>query len=215
MTLSGMITLELHGEKIYFKLPEYFFTGLLTNKRTLSLKETLTVVDPNSNLRAVVSFGEKKMAHKVDGFIINLPDDFDLDSFVNENKTKCLNDRKCLSKEINKDIRKHCRKFTVKDFTKAKQKKKLNGLDLLGVFSGSWVTEFFIDEEKFWDVSVERYSAQVVKDPLPSDSRFRNDLLWFLSGDLNMAQLWKYHYESVHRQERKKRQKLNSGRMKK
>lgn len=205
-----MITLELHNEKIYLKLPDYYYTGFVSGKRTHFLKETLTIVDPASNLHAIVSFGEKTLVHEVDGFITNLSSNFDLESFLSQNKNCELKMRKCLSKEINKDIKKNCKKLTIKEFRRTKKKKKLENLEVFGVFSGTWVTKFYIDNELFWDISVERYKAHYVKDPLPSDYRFRNDFLWFLSGDLDMAQKWKNHYEHVYRMERKKREKLNS-----
>jgi hypothetical protein len=208
VALNGTIVLEIHGEKIYFDTPEYHYDNILASKRKLYLDKHAIVLDPSSNLRAVVTFGCKPQKHLVDGIITELPDFVDVHELIEQNKKRKVDDKLSLHKMVNKDLKNACDDITVKNFEYAKKKGKLSNLNLYSKISGSWVGDFFIDGEKYWDKMTERYNLIYDKDPLPSDSRFRNDLLWFKANDLKIAQKWKYRYEEIYRNERNTRNKL-------
>lgn len=104
--------------------------------------------------------------------------------------------------------------------TKDWQKNKnLNVSKKLGYIRGSWLNELRIDEELIWDINTHvpnwiRPSTKV----LPSDGRFREDLIWLFRSfnSLNetqrikyeeYAQGWKVAIEQVQRAEREIRKK--------
>ena len=52
------------------------------------------------------------------------------------------------------------------------------------------------------------FKLQMNLDPLPSDWRYREDLLWLLYGDIKMADSWKDFIEATQRVDRKARSKF-------
>jgi len=72
---------------------------------------------------------------------------------------------------------------------------------------GSWLGELRFDNKSFWKWSMQLPKAQVLpaEDPLPSDCRFRADLLALESGDLDLAQKEKDRLENIQRREAKLR----------
>lgn len=81
-----------------------------------------------------------------------------------------------------------------------------------GTVEGSWLEKVeFITKDKtkkvYWEMEkTKKFSIQPVDHPLPSDSRFRKDLIYFKQGDLENSQLWKTKLEEIQRKERKWRQ---------
>jgi len=55
--------------------------------------------------------------------------------------------------------------------------------------SGSWLDYLKIGETEYWNVKngITPRRAQFIENPLPSDSRFREDLIWVHHNDLNRA----------------------------
>ena len=210
---SGIMTLEIHGEKVYMSNPTLTFDNLLASNRLFRVSKNIVIVDPTSNLRAVITFGKNDKLHMVDGIITQCPATVDIDDLISRNKRKSVKNKQSLHKIINGDLKKACKEITAVKFESAKENGKLKGLDLMGRFSGSWAYEFFIDGDSYWDRTVPRYRLHYERDPLPSDSRFRNDVLWFKSKNLEIAQRWKHRYEEIYRIERKKRKKMKKKRV--
>ena len=62
--------------------------------------------------------------------------------------------------------------------------------------SGSWMKDLYIDGKKYWDVNdhfPDRYKAQKVA--LPSDCRFREDMIWLRRRNEKIADAWKVRLE--------------------
>ena len=72
--------------------------------------------------------------------------------------------------------------------------------------SGSWLKSLKIGEETMWNIDRDLPSTFVpVENPLPSDSRFREDMLWTKRNNQKYAQEWKLKLEERQRFEKKLR----------
>ena len=72
---------------------------------------------------------------------------------------------------------------------------------------GSIFENLEFDGKEYW--SFDTFVPQrciPIENPLPSDYRFREDLIWLEYKDQNMAQLWKYKLEEIQRYDRALRQ---------
>eukprot|EP00761_Pharyngomonas_kirbyi_P011959 gb/GECH01011985.1/.p1 GENE.gb/GECH01011985.1/~~gb/GECH01011985.1/.p1 ORF type:complete len:378 (+),score=72.54 gb/GECH01011985.1/:1-1134(+) len=83
---------------------------------------------------------------------------------------------------------------------------KKNG-EVIGTVEGSWLSKLdFVTKQKrrnLWNRSeYRRGNLQPVANPLPSDCRFREDLIQLSKGDVDGAQQWKEKLEDNQRQER-------------
>lgn len=72
--------------------------------------------------------------------------------------------------------------------------------------SGSWLEGLSFDGVKCWDANVHRpVFHKFVSHPLPSDWRYREDLVWLAKGNSEIAQKWKIKIENKQREDRKYR----------
>ena len=76
---------------------------------------------------------------------------------------------------------------------------------------GSWVKSLIIDDKKYWNIKQDVISPHLpVSNPLSSDSRYREDLIWVWKKSLDYAQKWKLALENIQRKDvvlRKKKKK--------
>lgn len=91
----------------------------------------------------------------------------------------------------------------------------------LAVLEGSWLNELKINGEYYWIVDRDLPVRQVplcAKDQmdvvLPSDWRYREDLLWLKYGFMAIAAKWKLRLEVQQRKDRKHRQDVEKLRKK-
>ena len=76
------------------------------------------------------------------------------------------------------------------------------------MITGDWLDHLIFDKEKLWDFEeLTPYSVHYVSNPLPSDSRFRIDLIALLNENLKRAQENKDTLENIQRTDRKLRKK--------
>jgi oxysterol-binding protein-related protein 8 len=72
--------------------------------------------------------------------------------------------------------------------------------------TGSWLEGLSFDGVKEWDANVHTpIFHKFIKNPLPSDWRYREDLVWLAKGNSEIAQKWKYRIENKQRDDRKLR----------
>ena len=94
--------------------------------------------------------------------------------------------------------------------------------DIISTISGSWLHQLYFDGVKYWDIDVDIPTyIRPVYNCLPSDSRFREDLIWLYRSFFKskneeerlyyerLAQNWKLMIEKVQREERTQKAKLN------
>lgn len=91
---------------------------------------------------------------------------------------------------------------------------KITGVDEeICTLYGSWLSELYIDNEEFWIMDKVLPSRIVFpRQCLPSDARFREDLIWLFKGNEDYAQEWKSLLEIQQRKERKDRQTVEKKR---
>lgn len=71
---------------------------------------------------------------------------------------------------------------------------------------GSWLEGISFDGARMWDSNVHRpVFHKFIVNPLPSDWRYREDLVWLAKGNSEIAQRWKYKVEEKQREDRKHR----------
>ena len=94
--------------------------------------------------------------------------------------------------------------------------------DIVSTISGSWLGQLYFDNNKYWDIDedIPTY-IKPVYNCLPSDSRFREDLIWLYRSFYKakneeerlyyekLAQNWKLMIEKVQREERTLKAKVN------
>ena len=72
--------------------------------------------------------------------------------------------------------------------------------------SGSYLERLVIGDKEYWHIDkVKPMKPIPVANPLPSDPRYRDDLIWMFRGHQEYASIWKSHLENQQRHERKLR----------
>lgn len=82
---------------------------------------------------------------------------------------------------------------------------------------GSWLQSLRIDGKKYWDIDADLPHRQIPilgDHVLPSDWRFREDLIWLKYNYMLIAQKWKFRMEEQQRHDRRIRNKRNDERAK-
>lgn len=189
--MAGLIVVEIKGEKIYCELSDFLNKGMMVGKRRFLLKESFNFYYPKADLKAVLHVGfDKKNMDQISGGIYPEKQKFDV-----EGKFKSF--RKLI-------------------FPKMK-KLKVNSVAVSSI-TGSWFKNILFDEQELWNSSFESYRVLIDKDVLPSDFRFREDLIWMMYENEKYAGQWKLALEleyRIHRKEREKYRKLLKKRRKK
>lgn len=73
---------------------------------------------------------------------------------------------------------------------------------------GSWLDSITFDGQKYWELTKYKPQPQrATKNPLPSDWRFREDLIWLKYKKEPYADNWKKELEKMQRLDRKWRKK--------
>ncbi|KAL4469803.1 hypothetical protein ABPG72_022123 [Tetrahymena utriculariae] len=71
---------------------------------------------------------------------------------------------------------------------------------------GSWLEYLEFDAKRYWDIQlITPANLLSTQDPLPSDCRFREDLVYLAKKDLDQSQDWKNKLEVIQRNDRKLR----------
>ena len=212
LNLAGIFTIEIDGDKVYLELPIMKNVGMMSSSRKISVRHQLVAIDPASRLRGIIVYGEHSPVDLVDGLITQLPVSFNIPELIRKNRMLSDKKQKKLFDIAFSDLIKKFKKITVKNFLKYSD--KFPELSLLSKVSGSWVESICFDGIEYWNKSMKTMNYHLVKDPLPSDLRYREDILWLRYGDIPQAQKWKLRLELCIRMERKLREKLNAKRLK-
>ena len=183
----GPNTIEFpDGEKITFHNHVNKVRGLMWGDKLLSMDGLLTVTNENNDLKATVLM--RPAANE-------LQDEDDPNYFEgilyhsNDNTSKKEADRISKIPDVEEEI------WTI---------------------TGSWLEYLNIDDETYWNIDESKpYRVQFPKKSLPSDPRFREDLIWLFYENEPYAQEWKTMLEVQQRKERKNRQTIEKKRKKK
>ena len=74
----------------------------------------------------------------------------------------------------------------------------------ISTFCGNYLDGLEFDAKEYWNLKTSKvpHNAYWQENPLPSDSRFREDLIWLYYGDRQLGAKWKTEMESVNRRDR-------------
>lgn len=78
-------------------------------------------------------------------------------------------------------------------------------INIFHKFEGNWTKSFKVDDVEVWNSSYKYLTLQYINNPLPSDCRFRTDLIALLNKDWVKAQEQKDVLENIQRNDRKLR----------
>jgi hypothetical protein len=168
------------GSCITYSLPEAHVGGIMFGERIIEYLGTIDFRDEQNGLAC--------------DLVIN-PNDQKLFSSFFSSKKKVPTDY--LRGEI-------VRFKNREDLKKPKNKVAESEYEVLSKVQGSWLSCIEFDGERFWewnDSKLKIYAPILVDNPLPSDSRFREDVQYLAKGDLETAGEFKRKYEQKQRRE--------------
>jgi len=167
------------GQKLTCFAPYLHLEGMMHGDRTAKFVGNLKVIDDTNRIKAVVKFGDA-------GHIKELP----------KKRTDVFSGK--------------LYRFTPQDPTKKKKADDLQFADMetpICDIYGSWLEYLKIGNEETFNVNRDIPTNFIpVQDPLPSDARFREDLIWVKRNNKVHAQAWKLILEIRQRYEKKLRQ---------
>ena len=189
-------------EKINFSIPSTKIVNAIAKEdRSAHYVGVMIFYDIKNNLRAFVQFAKDvKHISDITGCIFKykFPEDY----------------------KFNFD--KEYEMFGKIDLNNFKKNNTFTKNDILSIISGSWLRQLFFDNNKYWDIDEDLPTyIRPSYNCLPSDSRFREDLIWLYRSFYKskneterlyyekLAQNWKLMIEKVQREERTEKAKLN------
>ena len=202
---KGINTLDYfkQNEKIFFSIPSSQIVNAIAKEgRSAHYVGVMIFFDIKNKLRAFVQFAKDiKHIAEIKGYIFKY--EFDPNYKFNFDKEYEM-----------------FNKLDINNINKNNNIFKLN--DILCTISGSWLGKLFFNNVKYWDIDedIPTY-IKPVYNCLPSDSRFREDLIWLYRSFYKakneeerlyyekLAQNWKLMIEKVQREERTQKAKLN------
>lgn len=202
---KGINTIDFFNinEKINLSIPSsQIVNAIAKDDRSGHYLGVMIFYDIKNNLRAFVQFAkDPKHISQIKGFIFkyNFPENY---KFNFDKEYEMFN------------------KIDMNNLTKNNNIFTQN--DILSTISGSWLHQLYFDGVKYWDIDedIPTY-IKPVYNCLPSDSRFREDLIWLYRSFFKskneeerlyyekLAQNWKLMIEKVQREERTLKAKLN------
>ncbi|GBG86444.1 hypothetical protein CBR_g41440 [Chara braunii] len=159
--------------EVAWELPGILLRGILWGERVLLYTGVMRFVDEKNNLSCSLSFDP----------------DMEKCSFF----TKMFKQRR-LPDLLRGDI---IRRSPLNGGTQSAEVTKL------GTIEGVWLTHLDCDGKRLWDIKTAvAVKPEPVDNPLPSDCRFRQDLIALKAKDYDAAQTWKEKLENIQRADR-------------
>ena len=155
------------GHKIEIHSPMTEVTGTLTGARGFNLYDKLTVKDVKNELYCEIVFNPNRKT----GLKSYIP-------FMG--KSKAQNKRGDYIEGV----------ISTKDNIDYQNKKStlVQGFDYLCKVHGNWTQEFYIDDELYWHIDEhEGFRLRDINTPLPSDCRYREDLIYLAKDEEETA----------------------------
>ena len=202
---KGINTIDFFkiNEKICLSLPSsQIVNAIAKDDRSAHYLGVMIFYDIKNNLRAFVQFAkDTKHISEIKGYIFNY-------QFPQNYKFNFDKEYDMFNKIDVNNLKKNNNIFTQND--------------IISTISGSWLHQLYFDGIKYWDIDedIPTY-IKPVYNCLPSDSRFREDLIWLYRSFFKakneeerlyyekLAQNWKLMIEKVQREERTQKAKLN------
>jgi hypothetical protein len=182
---DGPNVVEFHdGQKIAYHYPFIEIKGLIFGDRVVYSTGNMVFEDVQNDLKAVIVFdyGKKKSF------------------FSSRKKGTKLDEFEGLIYIPKKNVKNKKEVYAVKD---------LKDVDKpLAPITGSWLNFVRIGDVTYWEMDKIRPLPLKFKDPpLPTDWRYREDLIWLRRNNMETAQEWKLRLEVEQRRDRATRAK--------
>eukprot|EP01017_Pseudomicrothorax_dubius_P030288 TRINITY_DN3765_c0_g1_i1.p1 TRINITY_DN3765_c0_g1~~TRINITY_DN3765_c0_g1_i1.p1 ORF type:complete len:420 (-),score=77.35 TRINITY_DN3765_c0_g1_i1:278-1537(-) len=172
------------GGRVTYYLPEVKIKGILMGSRKIKWSGAFVFDDPANNLSAVLKMSSQKS------------------SFTKSAEVDIFEGKLFRSKGP--------RKASPLTESKAFEEEALKMADSDGVLAditGSWLKGLKIGKTVYWNATKDKPTRHLPSpEPLPSDCRFREDLLWTGAGNLAQAEAWKLALEERQRADRRLRE---------
>ena len=166
---KGAVNVDIRNHKYSFTMPDVVFDGLIGGNIKVFRESSMYFCCFNTRLKATIKFGKPK-----DNFF---------EGFIYTNPTIIL----------------PCNNWPSSDLFKDKHSIKKPNERIVSQIFGCWFSHFKFDEKTYWDRSHKTYCVHVDEDVLPSDARFREDIVWYIRGNSEQAINWKWKLEEVQR----------------
>lgn len=183
---KGIIHVRVKEHHFYYTMPIVWSKGLMYGKNVFGFDHYFYFHFPGQKMKAWVKVNSNGRADLLDGCILD-------------------------SKE---NLIKNYDKFASNIFPGMKPK-KTDPAKQLALISGAFTERIMIDDIESWNCDQLAYKMKMCEDVLPSDWRFREDLIWYLNGDIVMAENWKVKLEEVQREFKKLKDSGDKVRLKK
>jgi len=169
------------GHKIVFRYPSAKIHGLMFGKRMVYPSGNMTFEDSQNSIRATIIFNHGK-GRGLFGFRKKKTKIDDFDGIMYYRKEGTTMERVEELKDL-KDVDK-----------------------IITTITGSWLKCLKAGDDILWSIDEVSPSAiKYVKDPLPSDWRFREDMIWLRRNSMVISQEWKLKLEAEQRRDEKLR----------
>lgn len=87
--------------------------------------------------------------------------------------------------------------------------------DMISYIEGNWIDYVMIDGDNYWEIGqATKTPLAPIENPLPSDSRYREDLLALINSTEDEAQKEKERLEEIQRRDRKLREEAEKAKKK-
>lgn len=196
MFSEGWVTVEFKdGHKVKFHLPNLYVWGLVINSRGLQYTAALTVLDQKNQIKGVAKYSADTKTG-ITGFFSSARTDVIRGAIYKyDQKAHDAMEKKYADKWFP----------MIKEFAEMK-----DSISQLHKVEGSWLREIRVDGELLWSLQNDVAFHQQhfwIQNPLPSDCRFREDLIWLWKRDEETSQKWKVKLEEQQRHDRALRKK--------
>lgn len=180
------------GAKVTMFLPTGTQSGVVVGSRLLKFEKKICYIDQQNRIKGHLDIGHHPETGKYKGKRV--------DTFTGEIYVYDPNKHQGYGENFKKVYDAFNGKDKVQSLSKAQ---------------GSYFEAVEFDGVEYWNFDTHKIDrARPIANPLPSDYRFREDLLWLEYGDKDQAQDWKLKLEEIQRWDRGLRQEAEKKRKK-
>jgi len=189
------------GQVIKTVAPHYTLGGTVMGDRTINADGFFLFEDEANQIKAVIIFNPIMKAGGIFSSNTYAGKTDDFRGLIYKPKAKKKKDKK---------------KDKDKKFSKYKHMEE-DAEEIYSEIEGSWLRELIIDGEEYWNINnpelrPQRHIPNTIA--LPSDWRFREDLIYLFRNNMKMADKWKVRLEVQQRLDRKHRKEADKKRKK-
>jgi len=192
------VTLPRTNLNVYVYFPTALVSGTAFGKRLFNWSKKMRVYEPENLFYAEITFNPDEK-----GMIGNLFAKKTLDA------DRIKGTIYKVTPEFMQAV--HKKEGSINNDAKAKFDAKNHAVEELAQIDGSWVSYLDIDGKRIWDIETMK-PYKLIDQPnktLPSNSTFREDLIYRKMEDLVKGQEWKDKLENAQRADRKLREKTS------